>query len=48
VTAPSIDLVLQDGQRLQAQITRDGAEELELQPGQIVFVRPSRARVFAN
>jgi sulfate transport system ATP-binding protein len=42
------DLVLGDGQRLQAQITRDGAEELELQPGQIVYVRPSRVRVFAN
>jgi sulfate/thiosulfate transport system ATP-binding protein len=42
------DLVLGDGQRLQAQITRDGAEELELHPGQIVYVRPSRVRVFAN
>jgi sulfate transport system ATP-binding protein len=42
------ELVLHDGQRLQAQITRDGAEELELQPGQIVYVRPSRVRVFAN
>jgi sulfate transport system ATP-binding protein len=42
------DLLLGDGQRLQAQITRDGAEELELQPGQIVYVRPSRVRVFAN
>ncbi|MFL5795556.1 MAG: sulfate/molybdate ABC transporter ATP-binding protein, partial [Actinomycetota bacterium] len=41
-------LLLGDGQRLQAQITRDGAEELELQPGQIVYVRPSRVRMFAN
>jgi sulfate/thiosulfate transport system ATP-binding protein len=41
------ELVLGDGQRLQAQITRDGAEELELHQGQIVFVRPSRVRVFA-
>jgi sulfate transport system ATP-binding protein len=42
------DLVLHDGQRLQAQISRDGAEELELHQGQIVFVRPSRTRVFSN
>jgi sulfate transport system ATP-binding protein len=42
------ELLLGDGQRLQAQITRDGAEELELQPGQIVYVRPSRVRMFAN
>ncbi|HEV8424728.1 MAG TPA: TOBE-like domain-containing protein [Actinomycetes bacterium] len=42
------ELVLQDGQRLQAQISRDGAEELELHQGQIVFVRPSRTRQFAS
>src|SRR5215203_2286033 len=42
------DLVLHDGQRLQAQISRDGAEELELAKGEIVFVRPSRTRVFSE
>jgi sulfate/thiosulfate transport system ATP-binding protein len=42
------DLVLHDGQRLQAQISRDAAEELELHQGQIVFVRPSRVRVFST
>jgi sulfate transport system ATP-binding protein len=42
------DLVLHDGQRLQAQISRDGAEELELAQGEIVFVRSSRTRVFSN
>ena len=42
------DLVLGDGQRLQAQLSREDAEELELARGQIVFVRPSRTRRFAD
>ena len=42
------DLVLGDGQRLQAQLSREEAEELELAKGQIVFVRPSRTRQFAE
>jgi sulfate transport system ATP-binding protein len=42
------DLVLHDGQRLQAQLSREDAEELELHQGQIVFVRPSRTRQFAS
>ena len=42
------DLVLHDGQRLQAQLSREDAEELELASGQIVFVRPSRTRQFAE
>ena len=42
------DLVLGDGQRLQAQLSREDAEELELAQGQIVFVRPSRTRQFAE
>jgi len=42
------DLVLHDGQRLQAQLSREDAEELELHQGQIVFARPSRTRVFSN
>jgi sulfate transport system ATP-binding protein len=42
------DLVLGDGQRLQAQLSREDAEELELAKGQIVFVRPSRTRQFAD
>jgi sulfate transport system ATP-binding protein len=42
------DLVLGDGQRLQAQLSREDAEELELAKGQIVFVRPSRTRQFAE
>jgi sulfate transport system ATP-binding protein len=42
------DLLLDDGQRLQAQLSREDAEQLELVKGQIVFVRPSRARQFAD
>ncbi len=40
------ELVLDDGRRVSAQITRDEADELELHEGQIVFVRPSRTHVF--
>jgi sulfate transport system ATP-binding protein len=42
------DLVLHDGQRLQAQLSREDAEELELAQGQIVYVRPGRTRQFAD
>jgi sulfate transport system ATP-binding protein len=41
-----VELLRHDGQRLEAQITRDDADQLELHEGQIVFVRPSRERVF--
>jgi sulfate/thiosulfate transport system ATP-binding protein len=43
-----VDLVLQDGQRLLAQVSREDAEQLELHQGQIIFARPSRVRVFSN
>ncbi len=42
------DMVLDDGQRVWAQLSREDAEELELAQGQIVFVRPSRTRQFAE
>jgi sulfate transport system ATP-binding protein len=41
-----VELVLAQGESLWAQITQGEAEELELEKGQIVYVRPSRARVF--
>ena len=41
-----VELVLGDGDGLWAQITRSEEEELELATGQIVYIRPSRARVF--
>jgi len=40
------ELVGDDGEPFSVQLTRDQAEELELEPGQIVFVRPNRTRVF--
>jgi sulfate/thiosulfate transport system ATP-binding protein len=41
-----VALVLADGDRLWAQLTRTQADELELAQGQIVYARPSRARTF--
>lgn len=42
------ELVADDGERWSAQLTRDEAERLELEQGQIVFVRPTRETVFAK
>jgi sulfate/thiosulfate transport system ATP-binding protein len=41
-----VELTLADGNPLIAQLTRSQIEELELADGQIVYVLPSRARVF--
>src|SRR3954447_405811 len=41
-----VDLVREDGERLQVQITRDEAERLELDRGQIVYIRPTRQTTF--
>jgi sulfate/thiosulfate transport system ATP-binding protein len=41
-----VELVLADGDHLWAQLTRSQAEELEISQGQIMYARPSRARVF--
>ena len=43
-----VELVREDGQQLLAQLTQEQAEQLELERGQIVFVRPSRETVFAT
>ncbi|HET9508223.1 MAG TPA: sulfate ABC transporter ATP-binding protein [Gaiellaceae bacterium] len=42
-----VELVRGEGEKLWAQVTRDECEQLELEQGQIVWVRPERARVFA-
>lgn len=42
-----VELVLHDGSHLSAVVTRDEAAALELEAGQIVFVRPTRETVFA-
>jgi sulfate/thiosulfate transport system ATP-binding protein len=41
-----VEFSLEDGRQLWAQITRDECEQLELQAGMPVFVRPRRATVF--
>ena len=42
-----VELVLDDGRHVSAQVTRNEVEELELLEGQIVYVRPSRTTVFS-
>ncbi len=43
-----VELVRDDGEVLSAQLTREQVEALELQRGQIVYVRPMRQTVFAD
>jgi sulfate/thiosulfate transport system ATP-binding protein len=43
-----VELLLHDGSRLSAVCTRDEAAALELEPGQIVFARPTRETVFSE
>jgi sulfate/thiosulfate transport system ATP-binding protein len=43
-----VELVRDDGEQLSAQLTRDEAAALELTPGQIVYVRPTRQTTFAG
>ena len=43
-----VELVLDDGESMWAQVSRNEAEELELEEGQIVFVRPAEMRVFTS
>ena len=43
-----VELEREDGVRLSAQVTRDAADELGLEPGSAVFVRPTRERVFTG
>jgi sulfate/thiosulfate transport system ATP-binding protein len=42
-----VELVLEDGRHVSAQVTRNEVEELELLENQIVYVRPSRTTVFS-
>ena len=43
-----VELVRDDGETLSAQLTRVQVEGLELQAGQIVYVRPMRQTIFAD
>jgi sulfate transport system ATP-binding protein len=42
-----VDLVRDDGEHLHVQLTRDEADLLELEPGDIVYVRTKRETVFS-
>jgi sulfate transport system ATP-binding protein len=42
-----VELTLADGEKLSVQLTREQVDELELDEGQIVFVRPRAARTFS-
>ncbi|HEY7197293.1 MAG TPA: TOBE-like domain-containing protein [Gaiellaceae bacterium] len=43
-----VELLLSDGRRALAQVTRDEAEQLDLADGQIIWVRPNRETVFSG
>ena len=43
-----VDLTVNGGDPVSAQLTRDEAERLAFEPGRPVFVRPSRAKTFAG
>jgi hypothetical protein len=43
-----VELRLEDGRELFAQVTREECEALELEPGVPIFVRPRRVKVFAG
>jgi sulfate transport system ATP-binding protein len=43
-----VELVRDDGETMSAQLTREQVEALELQHGQIVYVRPTRQTVFSD
>jgi sulfate transport system ATP-binding protein len=42
-----VELVRDDGERITLQLTRDEAEELEIEKGQIVFVKPTKQMTFS-
>jgi sulfate transport system ATP-binding protein len=41
-----VEFSLPNGENAWAQVTREAAEQLELEPGQIIYVRPGRSRIF--
>jgi sulfate transport system ATP-binding protein len=43
-----VDLLRDDGERLNAQLTRDEADQLELSPGDIVYVRTRKEKTFIS
>ena len=43
-----VELEREDGEHISAQVTRDVADELGLEPGSSIFVRPTNERVFSE
>jgi sulfate transport system ATP-binding protein len=43
-----VEFTLTDGRQAWSQLTREDADRLELEPGQIVYVRTDRSRIFAS
>ena len=43
-----VELVRDDGQHLLVQLTQEEAEQLELEHGQIIYVRPRHETVFSR
>jgi ABC-type molybdate transport system ATPase subunit len=43
-----IELTRDDGEKLWAQVTKERCEELELEEGQIVYLRSRHERVFSE
>jgi sulfate transport system ATP-binding protein len=43
-----VELLRDDGERLSAQLTREQVEALELERGQIVYIRPTRETIFSD
>src|SRR6266542_2149064 len=43
-----VELIREDGEQLSVQVTREQAESLELDPGQIVYLRPMRQKTFGS
>lgn len=41
-----IELVLQDGQEIWAQVSRNEIGRLDVEPGQAIYIRPSKEKVF--
>ncbi len=41
-----VELLLEDGRQVSAQLSRDEAERLELERGQIVYVKAARTKAF--
>jgi sulfate transport system ATP-binding protein len=41
-----VEFTLPNGEHAWAQVTREATEQLELEPGQIVYARPGRSRIF--